>query len=182
MLHSTRKFVVCIVATLAVMPVALSHAATRTAISTQRIADAMTLAGIAVRPSQIELLSPINSATASATMRVVSVRHGAAGTTKAKLRCQDNRECLPFYVLVHGVDLANGSGPRPEPAIQAQPNTIRGGDRATLILESPDSRMSLPVICLQSGTRGQKIRVTSLDRKRFFDAEVVSAGIVKGSL
>ena len=167
------------------MPVCMSYAAVfRTAISAERIVDAMASAGLVVKTDQIELLSR-NSATINATMRVVSVGNLTAGTVKAKLRCRDNRECLPFYVLVHGVDGIIEGSQRLHPALvnndSSLPTVVRGGDHATLILESPDSRMSMPVICMQSGMRGQRIRVTSLDRKRFYDVEVIAAGILKGS-
>lgn len=151
----------------------------------QRIAAAMDLAGLSVSPDQIELLSG-NGNPVSASMRVVSMTEATAGTVKVKLRCRDNRKCLPFYVLVHGVDRAKvgSAGVRVVAVAEATPaqNIVRGGDHAILILESPDSRMSFPVICLQSGARGQRVRVTSPDRKRFYDAEVVAAGILKGSL
>ena len=58
---------------------------------------------------------------------------------------------------------------------------IRGGDHATLILESPDFRMRFPVICLQSGVRGQRVRVASPDHKQFYEAEIVAPGMLKGS-
>jgi hypothetical protein len=144
--------------------------------------DAIATTGTVVHPYQIELLSQV-SLGSKGTLRVVSVTNTdtEAGTVKAKLRCQTNTECLPFYVLVHGVDkvkktitVAAGES--------MLPNVIRGGDRATLILESSNSRMSLPVICLQNGVLGQRVRATSLDRKRVFDAEVVSAGMLKGNL
>jgi hypothetical protein len=189
MLNSTNKFVFSVLVVMAVIFVARSQGSvSRTAISTQRIADAMALAGIAVSPDQIELLSKGNSSTVSATMRVVSVSNGAAGSgiVKAKLRCQDNRECLPFYVLVHGLDGVNEISLRVRPAQTTKEspvqNVVRGGDHATLILETSDSRMSFPVVCLQSGVPGQRIRAASLDRKRIYDVEVVAAGILKGSL
>jgi hypothetical protein len=119
-------------------------------------------------------------------MKVVGMTDAAPGTIKVKLRCRDSHECLPFYVLVHGVDRVKvGSakeGAMPLSKASSRQNVVRGGDRAILILETPDSRMSFPVICLQAGTRGQKVRVTSTDRRRFYDAEVVAAGILKGSL
>ncbi|MGA7574779.1 MAG: hypothetical protein WCA97_12405 [Terriglobales bacterium] len=169
------------------MPFAVSHAAvSRSDISNQRIADAMGFAGIVAGPDQIEILSSLDNISPSATMRVVSVSKGTAGTVKAKLRCRDNRECLPFYVLVHGFDGLTGSelAMRPAPAVTTSTieNVVRDGDHAMLIVETKDSRMSFPVICLHSGGRGQRIRVTSLDRKRFYDAEVVAAGILKGTL
>jgi hypothetical protein len=151
----------------------------------QRIAGAMDLAGLSVNPDQIELLSGTGNPV-SASMQVVSMTEAAAGSVKVKLRCRDNRKCLPFYVLVHGVDPAKVGGARaPRVAVaEASPaqNIVRGGDHAILILEGPDSRMSFPVICLQGGARGQRVRVTSPDRKRFYFAEVLAPGILKGNL
>ncbi len=189
MLKSANRFVCHFLLVMAAIPLAASEPASdQFIISTQRIVDAMAFAGIAVSPDQIELLSQTNRAPADATMRVVSVSNGTAGTDTfiAKLRCGDNHQCLPFYVLVHGMERLNeGSVGAPAlPAIKASSmqNIIRGGDHAILTFETPDSRMSFPVICLQSGMRGQRIRTASLDRKRFYDAEIVGAGLLKGTL
>ncbi len=133
---------------------------------------------------------------AAASLHVVKVANAAAGpnaggtitarTIQVRLRCQDNHECLPFYVLVHGIDDPKALGAEPKAlralAQAAMPATVRGGDHAILILETADSRLSFPVICLQSGNRGQKVRVSSPDHARFYDAEVVAAGLLKGSL
>jgi hypothetical protein len=152
----------------------------------QGVIDAIALAGLPVSASQIEMLAGSGNAMGNVSVRVVSISDRTDGTAKVKLRCQDNHECLPFYVLVHGVDhMKVTNAAIPATAVlntTPPPNVIRGGDRAFLILETPDSRMSFPVICLQSGAPGQKIRVTSSDRKRSYDAEIVAAGLLKGSL
>jgi len=131
-------------------------------------------------------LSGIRSTKESASIQVVNTTNSSAGTVKVKLRCQDNHECLPFYVLVHRLDKLNISSARLKAvsaaAADVPQNVIRGGEHATLILESPDSRMSLPVICLQSGILGQTIRVASPDHRQLFDAVVVAPGKLKGSL
>jgi hypothetical protein len=186
MLNSACRFVSSTLLMVLATAVAVSHAAVApTAVSTRQIVDAMASAGIIVNADQIELLSAVNRAASTTTMRVVSVSDRTAGTDtiKAKLRCHDNRECLPFYVLVHGVDTATQLGAHAVPAVKdaSLQNVVRGGDHATLVLQSADSRMSLPVICLQSGMRGQTIRAASLDRKRFYAAEVVAAGTLKGN-
>jgi flagella basal body P-ring formation protein FlgA len=183
----TKQLVWSILMSMAVMPAAIGQTgAARSVISVRHVADAMASAGIAVNPDQIELLSGISASRETASVQVVSVTDRTAGTVKVKLRCQDNQECLPFYVLVHGIEAVSvgRASARRVPAVKADSlqNIIRGGDHATLILESPDSRMSLPVICLESGVRGQRIRVTSPDHRQFFDAEVVASGMVRGSL
>jgi flagella basal body P-ring formation protein FlgA len=153
---------------------------------TQRVVDALALAGVVVAPDQIELLSGIHKTKESASVQVVSTTGSSAGTVKVKLRCQDNHECLPFYVLVHSLDkpIVASARLRAVSAVEASApqNIIRGGEHATLVLESPDSRMSLPVICLQSGILGQTIRVASPDHRQLFDAVVVAPGTLKGSL
>jgi hypothetical protein len=93
---------------------------------------------------------------------------------------------LPFYVLVHGIDrvkAATAALPKMRVFEVNRPlNVIRGGDRAILVLETSDSRLSFPVICLESGAPGQKIRVISSDHKRSYDAEIVAPGLLKGIL
>jgi len=159
--------------------------ATRTVMSTQRVAGAMASAGIVVESGQIDLLSGVSTTRADASVQVVSVAHQAGGTVKVKLRCSDNHDCLPFYVLVHGIDGVDATpkmGGGVPVATASANNIIRGGDHAILILETPDSWMRFPVVCLQGGVVGQKIRAASPDRKQFYDAEVVGAGLLKGKL
>ena len=150
------------------------------------IVDALASAGIPVQPNQIELLSGASALREGATVRIVKMTDAAPGTIRVTLRCQDNHECLPFLVLVHGVapvktksvtsDAMTHVLPKP------QQNAVRGGDHATLVLETSNSRMSFPVICLQNGNRGQTVRVTSTDHARFYQAEVVAPGLLKGNL
>jgi len=152
----------------------------------QRMVNAMAAEGLFVSPHQIEMLSGKGHSSEGANVHVVNIAEVAAGTVKVKLRCQDNHECLPFYILVHGVDRVTLASAKvgEMPVIEANPpeKVVRGGDHAILILETSDSRMRFPVICLEGGAPGQKIRVTSPDRKRNFDAEIVAVGLLKGSL
>jgi len=153
--------------------------------SAQRVVDALAIVGIAAGPEQIDFLSGIRGTGERPRVRVASVTDSLAGTVKVKLRCEANHGCLPFYVLVHGLRSVNAIDSETHTATpsaeSALPMVIRGGDHATLILESPDSRMRFPVICLQSGVRGQRVRVASPDHKRFYEAEVVAPGMLKGS-
>lgn len=181
-----NKLAWAVVAFVSVMPAVSQTGAAAPSNLAQRVVDALALTGIVVGPQQIELLSGTHNARESERVRVVSVTDSTAGTAKVKLRCPDNHDCLPFYVLVHslartGVGSARMAAPPVVGAGSAQ-NVIRGGDRATLVLESPDSRMSFPVICLQSGALGQTIRVASPNRRQVFDAEVIASGLLKGRL
>jgi len=161
-------------------------AVARNAGLSQGVVDALARAGIVVGRHQIEFLSGKRDTREGARLRVVSVTSSSFGTAKVKMRCQDNRECLPFYVLVHEFDgmVLNRSTAAavPEAASRSSKGVIRSGDHATLVLETGDARMSFPVICLQSGDRGQRVRVASPDHRKFYDAEVVAPGMLKGSL
>jgi Chaperone for flagella basal body P-ring formation len=184
---SANNIVLAAVMFLAVMPVARSQTSVvRSAALAHSVADAMELTGTAVNPDQIEFLSGASHIKEGAEVRVLNVSNRTDGVLKVELRCQDNHECLPFYVLVHGLDRVNLVLPekraQPLTAAKVPQNLIRGGDHATLILEGRDSRISMPVICLQSGARGQTIRVASTDRKQVFDAEIVATGMLKGNL
>lgn len=184
--NGASKLVVSVLALVAAVPVAMSQARVASVVSAQRVADAMASAGLAVSPNQIELLSGVSTARESASLRVVSVTHRTGGTVKVELRCHDNYECLPFYVLVHGLDGVKEGHSKTAAvsaaAARSPKDMIRGGDHAILIVETPDSRMKFPVICLQSGVLGQRIRAASPDRKQLYEAEVVAAGILKGKL
>ena len=63
-----------------------------------------------------------------------------------------------------------------------QPILMRDGDHATLVFENAAIRISLPVICLQSGSRGQKVRVVSADHKRYFTGEILESGLLRAAL
>jgi hypothetical protein len=103
---------------------------------------------------------------------------------KVELRCHDHRACLPFYVLLNA-GTADAPGPTATPQtleVPVKQALMRDGDPATLVFENTALRITLPVICLQSGNRGQKIRVSSKDRKHFFKAEIVDLGLLRATL
>jgi len=173
------------VAYMLLMPFAISQAGlAQTAGLTQSVVQALERAGVVVSPEQIVFLAGVRSSL-NAGVRVVSVTDAGDGSVKVKLRCRDNRECLPFYVLVQGIQGGDMNTAKiaavPAGASGPLSAVVRGGDRAILTLERADSRMRFPVICLQSGVRGQTIRAASPDHKNFYDAEVVAAGMLKGS-
>jgi hypothetical protein len=186
--RSTAKVALFALLYVALLRVAVSQTRSpRTAISAPAVIAALVSAGLGVAASQLEFLSPVSASDRSPKLQVVGIENMSADTAGVKLRCTDNRECIPFYVLVHD---PKGWGNRVKPlvagnqrpAVASTVRLVRGGDRATLILETADLRISLPVICLQNGIRGERIRVASADRKRFYRAEVVAPGMLRGSL
>jgi flagella basal body P-ring formation protein FlgA len=43
-------------------------------------------------------------------------------------------------------------------------------------------RITLRVICLENGARGERVRVSSTDHKRIYQAEVIDPGLLKSAL
>ena len=166
----------------------------RFSISSQRVAEALAAAGVRVSAGQVRFLSPVSATSNDSGLEVMDVANWTGDTRKAELRCHDRRACLPFYVLLTSSGTAEAhdrtsiSETKAAPPAgaasptQSQQILMRDGDRATLVFEESALRITLPVICLQSGNRGQKIRVVSADHKRFFTAEIVQSGLLRATL
>jgi hypothetical protein len=156
-------------------------------ISAVQVSRAFSAKGIRVVPEQVDFLSPVPTSATDADVRVVSVARLAGDTFKVRMRCQNN-ECLPFYVLLRGVNFSEEQTRQQFPrriVNQVNPKSrrvVRSGERVTLIVEGKDLRITLPVICLQNGALGQKIRVSSSDHKKIYIAEVTQAGLLKSTL
>jgi Chaperone for flagella basal body P-ring formation len=163
----------------------------RIAITPQRVANAMSDAGWKVSPGQVKLLSQVTTSR-DTWLQVVQVKHWQGDQLKVELRCHDPRACLPFYVLVNEGGKADKAGLTAEAGVDAggkQPVVetptekplIRSGDPATLKFADKGLSITMPVICLENGQRGQRIRVASADHKRFYKAEIVGPGLLKAT-
>ena len=59
---------------------------------------------------------------------------------------------------------------------------IHAGAHATLVLDGERLHIKVPVICLEAGAAGRRIRVTAVDHKQTYFAEVVDGTLLKGTL
>jgi len=170
-----------------------SQATQRFAVSTQQVMDALTTAGLSASPAQVEFLSTVNTTSDDVQLHVVNTVNQADGSATVKLRCQNNHQCLPFYVLLRASKARSVKSGAGNPGLQLAsdheliappdlPRVMRAGDAAILTLENKDFRIRIPVVCLQDGTQGERIRVASKDHRRFFEGEIVGTGVLKGSL
>jgi Chaperone for flagella basal body P-ring formation len=158
----------------------------RTLISRERILSALHSSGIPVVPEQMEQLSQITAAEDKPLLRVVSVDVMDGESDKVLLRCEHTNTCLPFYVLVHWEHSGEGSltrhGRPDDDLARSGPNSenflVRSGKIVKLVLDGNYIHMTLPVLCLQSGGRGQRVRVISKDTKKRYVARVTGPGVV----
>jgi hypothetical protein len=151
--------------------------AERTPITPVHITGALSTAGLRVTIGQVESLSLITASEANPKLTATKVESLDANTTKVRLQCERTNVCLPFYVLVHWPE-----GTKPDvkgatrPSVLLEPLMVHNGKDATLVFEGQHMRMIMPVLCLQNGVRGQRIRVISKDRKKVFVARVTGPG------
>ena len=132
-------------------------------------------------------------------VKVVEVARDLRGNgSEFRLRCVPRAVCSSFVAHVVEFEaprpgrlnilraLPDGMGPfHATPAAAAKatvPIVAKAGSRATLLLESANMSISLPVICLERGGLRQTIRVLDAASHRVLHAEIVGAGKLHGSL
>jgi hypothetical protein len=158
----------------------------RTLISRERILGALHSSGIPIAAEQMEQLSEMTAAEPNPLLRVLSVDMMDGESDKVLLRCEHPNTCLPFYVLVHWGHSGERFGSRPGQADEnwapsgsrSQNFLVRSGKIVKLVLDGNYIHMTLPVLCLQSGGRGQRVRVISRETKKRYVARVTGPGVV----
>ena len=164
-----------------------SAAPGRYAITTERIAEAISNRGVQVSPQQVTLLAGVVASVANPELNVQSIdRTGNEGVI-ARIACADSAQCLPFFVALHVQDaqIASVTVVNPTAAVPAaRPPVfaVRQGATTALFLDGAHVHISLSAICLENGVPGQTIRATSVDRRQVFTVQVASNGTLRGRL
>ena len=129
-----------------------------------------------------------------------------------KLVCRNPGQCLPFYVAVSWPEDAPQPTIPPDLLQQARTSNVvpgrlqsvssedrlasevvrtevtksevalKPGTPATLVMDDERIHIRVKVVCLQGGTAGEKVRVSTLDHKQAYVGEVVTPTLLKGSL
>jgi Chaperone for flagella basal body P-ring formation len=161
-------------------------------ITPQQIVATLLRNNISVSDEDVSLPSRIPTRINNPLLEIIYASTAYNGIAVVKLRCLDVRNCLPFYAVItaiHGGALEARLPPRPAsashlptPPRPPEPWLVRSGQRATLVLEGRHLRLQMPVICLANGSAGKSIRVTTINGKQIYRAEVAGAGLLKGGL
>jgi hypothetical protein len=164
------------------LPASAQHA-----ITPQQIATALDSAGMSTTPEQVVLLTDVVATTTAPALKFESAELWGDRRIKVRLSCVRQEECLPFFVAVQGSRAQPATSDATSTStIQAKPSSnppaIRAGGHATLLLEGDHIHIRLSVVCLESGAIGQTIRVTSLDRKLTYIAQVDGDRTLRGKL
>jgi len=157
-----------------------------------RVLFALAVAHVPVRSASVEFLTPITLREPRATLKVERIEKAQGDSALARISCPAVGECVPFFVILHWSDAferETALGPvRAQPSrlsakpVPSKPILVRAGQSATLLLDNAKIHISTPIICLQNGSQGQQIRVSSLDHKRIALAEVIDSGVLRGTL
>src|ERR1700744_4664404 len=155
-------------------------------ISAAQIAASVRQAGVQVTPEQVDLLTDVLATTPAPRLKVRSIEPWGDARMMARLECESSDQCLPFFVglRVDGDAAQAAADPQASLSASASENSpknvvLKSGSTATLLWDSERVHIRLSVICLQNGAPGQTVRVTSMDRKLFYRAQVVDGGLLK---
>jgi hypothetical protein len=189
----TKRFHLAFVVLLAVSAACAQTISERTPISEDRIVSALAGFHLAVQKSQVQFLSDVSSKSRSGNLQLVEVQRWNQSDALAKFLCAKSGDCLPFFVAIHWPtsvdrDLALAGSNRnrtvrafEKPSFRNKEMLVRAGQTATLIIDNSKFHATTPIICLQAGSQGQKVRIATLDRKKIALAEVIDSGVLRGS-
>jgi hypothetical protein len=101
------------------------------------------------------------------------------------VRCVHAADCVPFLLRVSGEAPRNASvlrGQADSSRRTPEPPVVWPGHQATLSWDQSGIRLAVPVVCLDAGRTGQRIRVRILGKERTIEATVVSSTLLRAIL
>jgi len=117
-------------------------------------------------------------------LQVISAERVRDRVLQVRLRCSDSALCGTFLArMVFAERLMKPVAPlvELEPAA-CGPVLTEKAKSATLVLKNESARVSLPVICIDQGRMGERIRVKDRKTGRVFAARVVGSQLVEANL
>jgi len=171
------------------MAMPASAASEHYSIRSESVVEAMAVIGMQVSASQITMLTNAVAAIADPRLRVQSMQRWRGNRVMVRLECAGENQCLPFYVSVRlegpasiAALPASGFVIASQSVRPASTIAVRAGSPATLFLDGDHVHIRIAVTCMESGSIGQSIRVSGPDRQRIYTAQIVGAGMLKGTL
>lgn len=186
------------------------HARLRYLLTPVQILNEMQNRQLSTDGVQVRLAVPITTAIANPPLDIQSVALLNSHEMRLRMNCRDRSECLPFFVTATYLEELSPASIQtasvsqsldkilpvsttraniePPPAStqakhagHADSSMLRSGSSATLDFDEDRVHIRIEVICLESGAAGDKIRVTSRDRKQVYVAKIVTPTLVKGT-
>ncbi len=176
---------------------ALAVTSTQFPISSKEILLAMQNSELPVEGVQVILAAQVNTSTAEPALNLESVVALDGHSEQIKLSCRVHAQCRPFYALARLPERQGSLGAQAYAQLFAQgrrehasslpvagdpTGILRAGSHATLVIDEDRLHIRLPVICMQGGTPGDRIRVTTVNRRQTYEAIVLNGAELKGNL
>ena len=177
----------CLAMVLAALVPCSAAVTERTPVSEERVLAALGSVHLSGKTPQVQILSAVATKAPAAVLQLAGIERWKDKDALVKFRCARG-ECLPFFVALHwqtreereGALAASSVNRTVRSSLRHEP-LVRAGQQATLITSTNRFNARTPIICLQAGSQGQKVRIASMDHKRIALAEVVDSGILRGS-
>jgi flagella basal body P-ring formation protein FlgA len=144
--------------------------------------------GIFIARAQVKMLSTIPAKKEHPFLEALKIEMLSSDSSRVLLRCVDRSACIPFYVVVKGLDpgqrLAADAQKTNAITQKSAPGelVIRKGSTVVLQIVAPKMLITVPVVCLQSGRQGDRIKVSLIDHSRTYLAEIVSPKLLRSRL
>jgi hypothetical protein len=151
-----------------------------------QVAAAISDSGTPVTADQVTLLTNVTATTNAPSLKVDSVQGWGDRQLRIRMSCASPQECLPFYVAVGVGEDASRSlaafNRSPAATSTASTVVVRNGSPATLLINQGRVHIQLRVVCLESGSVGQTIRVEDKINKMIYLAQIVDKSQLRGGL
>jgi len=183
-MSSIRKVVIAAAFAVGAYPLTLRS---QTRVTEDDVVRCMMRGGYSVQVKQVSMPSTIPAKIERPDLELMKIEPASAAQSRVLLRCAVRSACIPFYAMVTGLASEKKVGGFVNESATsnnrtAEPPFMKRGETATLELVSRQMLITLPVICLQNGRIGERIRVTSSDRKVSYVGEIVRKGLLRSSL
>jgi hypothetical protein len=166
-------------------------------IATESVVGAMGARGLTVDGVRVTLAAPVEASVENPVLDLAAVTPTGERSAQLLVTCRTRSQCPSFYASVKW-DTRPAMGALAAPAgnfrqvsqpLQRRADSdslsavaVRAGARTELEIDGERVHIRLPVICLQSGVAGDRIHVSTIDRKQTFEAEVVDSSLMKARL
>jgi hypothetical protein len=186
------------------------HPPHRFPLTASQIVSAMEDRQLPTRGVQVSLAAAMTASIEDPPLEVQAVTLLSSHQVRLRISCRDRTQCLSFFAIATypedlkpatlkpTTDSPTSVVGRPVPSAstvaEAPVNSalvksgksvkqpiFRSGAPATLDFDEERIHIRIEVLCLESGAVGDKIRVTSRDRKQVYVAQVVTPTLLKGS-
>lgn len=168
---------------------AYGNSAQPTHVTESDVAEGMRGKGVIVRAEQISMLATIPARAEHPVLEALKIEPLSGDTSRVLMRCVNRNSCIPFYAVVNGLTPGQKFSAELPAAREASlekpalsPVVMKRGSTATLEIVSSEMLITIPVVCLENGRQGERIRVSSTDRNHTYLGEVTSPGLLRSRM